>query len=107
MHAWPAAHGKRRKDRVVIEEQARTTVVDAPSALKGFLLAQQLPRHRCRTAQDAEGNWHVSVPLPDPEALPALLDSVRQWLQREQIAETQVHVGEEAFRLTARDGLVP
>jgi hypothetical protein len=90
-----------------IEEKARSTVVDAPSALKGFLLALRLPRHRCRNKQDANGHWSVSVSLPDPEALPALFDSVQQWLQREQIAETQVHVGEEVFRLTAREGLTP
>ena len=79
-------------------------VVDAPTALKGFLLALRLPRYRCRNKQGEDGRWRVSVQLVDPESLPAFLNVVQQWLRREQIDATQVCVGRQAYRLTAREG---
>jgi len=79
-------------------------VVDAPTALKGFLLALRLPLYRCRTKQGGDGCWRVSVQFVDPKLLPALLNVVQEWLRREQIEATQVCVGKQAHRLRAREG---
>lgn len=85
-----------------IDEHERLAIVEAPTALKGFLLAQRLPRYRCRNTQGDDGRWRVSVGLVDRESLPGLLDVVQRWLWREQIEATQVRVGEQVHNLTAR-----
>jgi hypothetical protein len=82
-------------------EAERLAVVDAPTALKGFLLALRLPRYRCRNTQGEDGRWRVVVKPVDAESLPAFLDIVQQWLRREQIEATQVRVGEQSHRVTA------
>ena len=76
-------------------------VVDAPTALTGFLLALRLPRYRCRNARSGDGRWRVSIELVDEDRLPALIEAVEGWLEREQIPATEVRVGEHVHRLTA------
>jgi hypothetical protein len=63
------------------------------------LLALRLPRYRCRTAQGDDGRWRVAVELADSDMLPALVEAVEVWLEREQIASTEVRFGDEAYRL--------
>jgi hypothetical protein len=104
--AGPPGITRKRPGAVELEaaEADGLAVVDAPSALTGFLLALRLPRYRCRIKQGGDGCWRVSVQLADPELLPALLNVVQEWLRREQIEATQVCVGTQAHRLTAREG---
>jgi hypothetical protein len=55
---------------MVKAEDEGLAVVDAPTALKGFLFALRLPGYRCRNKQSEDGRWRVSVQLVDPESLP-------------------------------------
>jgi hypothetical protein len=100
----PPGIARKRPDAPEMEtaEDDGLAVVDAPTALKGFLLALRLPRYLCRNKQGEDGRWRVSVQLVDPESLPAFLNVVQQWLRREQIKATQVCVGRQAYRLTAK-----
>jgi hypothetical protein len=76
-----------------------SVVVDAPSALTGFLLVMSLPRYRCRNAQGEDGRWRVLIELGD-DRLSDLTDAVERWLQRERIAGTDLRVGEHVQRLS-------
>jgi len=82
-------------------EPALVAVVDAPTALTGFLLSLRLPRYRCRNAQDAEGRWRVTIQLRSADALPALLELIERWRASERIGVTHVRVGEVVHRLPA------
>jgi len=75
-------------------------VVDAPSALTGFLLVMSLPRYRCRNAQGEDGRWRVAIELGEDDHLSDLTEAVERWLQGERIAATDLRVGEHVQRLT-------
>lgn len=80
---------------------AAVAVVDAPSALAGFLLVMSLPGHHCRNSQTADGGWRVSVELRDGDSLSALAEVVERWLRRERITATEIRVGEDVLRLSS------
>ena len=82
---------------------AAVAVVDAPSALAGFLLVMSLPGHHCRNSQGADGRWRVSVELRSDDSLSALVEVVERWLRRERITATDLRVGDDVRRLTGAD----
>lgn len=84
---------------VVAAPSTEVALIDAPTALSGFQLVLQLPRSRSQNRQDGSGKWVVHVPMADPDGVPALLVDVQMWLRREQIAETQVRVGDDVYQV--------
>jgi hypothetical protein len=82
---------------------ATVAVVDAPSALAGFLLVMSLPGYRCRNVQGADSQWRVSVELRDDDSLSVLTDAVGRWLRRARITATELRVGEDVHRLTSTE----
>jgi hypothetical protein len=73
--------------------------VAAPTGLTGFLLVMRLPGSRSQNVQDARGRWIVHVPVSDAAAVRTLLEKVQTWLRQERIAETNVSVGEDVYRV--------
>jgi hypothetical protein len=80
---------------------AAVAVVDAPSALAGFLLVMSLPGYRCRNVQGADSQWRVSVELRDDDSLSVLTEAVERWLHRERITATELRLGDDVHRLTS------
>ena len=84
-------------------QRAAVAVVDAPSALAGFLLVMSLPGYRCRNVQGADSQWRVSVELREDDSLSVLTEAVVGWLRRERIVATELRVGEDVHRLTSAE----
>ena len=76
--------------------------IEAPDALRGFLLVQWVVGGRASVERRGE-SWEVSVVLPpgasDARAEP-LLAVARRWLRAEGLAATTVHIDGRSFRLT-------
>jgi hypothetical protein len=79
--------------------EAEVAFVDAPTGLTGFLLVMHLPGTRSRNVQDLRGRWIVRVPVADAAAVRNLLAQVQTWLRQERIAETNVSVGGDVYRV--------
>jgi len=84
----------------------RCVVVDAPSALTGFLLVMSLSQYRCRNTLGEDGRWRVAIDLGE-DSLSDLTEAVERWLQRERIAGTDLRVGAHVQRLGGTEPLSP
>lgn len=77
--------------------------IEAPDALLGFLLLQRLPQVDAHVGNQ-DGRWAVEIKpgAEEPHDLfETLLDTVRQWLRDEQLAQTTAHVGEHEITVEA------
>ena len=71
--------------------------VEAPNAVSGFVLVQRLGS-RCTLEGSDEGGWVVAGSANGD--LADVLDTIRQWLHDEAIAEVSVHIGDHSHRMT-------
>jgi hypothetical protein len=71
--------------------------VEAPKAASGFMLVQRL-RSRCTLEGSEEAGWVVAGSA-DADLADAL-DTIRQWLHDEAIAQVTIHVGDHTHRMT-------